>query len=117
MTEYLSEADLYRAACAPRELPDTFVASMRWHLIRQGSANTLAVALRSALTLAEEWKGLAEASRELGQEEAREGQPSEWMAGLIAGQNHQATYCANMLLRHLAQELYRDCVPREERVL
>lgn len=122
MTDYLSKADLYRAACAGRFLPDTFADSLRWHLICDedqvplGDDNVRSspkdVALRAAVGLAQEWKGLADASRELGQE----GESSR-LADYHQGSNHQAHYCANMLLRHLVQELYRDEVPEEERVL
>ena len=111
MSDYMTKADLYRAACAGQPLPDGFVKSLRWHLIRAGSADAKSVAIRAAISLAEEWKGVAEASRALGQEEKSS------LADYHAGSNHQATYCANMLLRHLAQELYRDSVPRGERVL
>lgn len=125
MTDYLSKADLYRAACAPRDLPDNFADSMRWYLIqdadlivtRDGGVRDdyKSVALRCAVRLAEEWRGLAEASRELGHESEDDGDPK--MAWYHMGENHQAKYCANTLLRHLAQELYRDQVPEEERVL
>lgn len=123
MTDYLSKADLYRAACAGRQLPDNFADSLRWHLIRNedqvplGNDNVRSspkdVALRAAVRLAEEWKGLADASRELGQEEGE----SSRLADYHQGSNHQAHYCANILLRHLAQELYRDEVPEGERDL
>lgn len=125
-TERLSRADLYRAACAGRPLPDNFADSMRWWLIREATDERLigggvrtdrfTTSLRAAVRLAEEWRGLAETRRELGQEDGGEDRP-DWLRDMISGQNHQAMYCANMLLRHLAQELYRDYVPREERVL
>lgn len=127
MSEHLSKADLYRAACAPRELPDNFVASLRWHLIRDEDQITYPwgnvgsapkdVALRVAVRLAAEWRDVARVSRELGHEEPDDDKRSDYMAGLSAGQNHQANYCANTLLREMVQNMYRHEVPEEERVL
>lgn len=126
-TNRLSKADLYRAACAPRELPDNFADSLRWHLICDEDQITYPwgnvgsspkdVALRVAVGLAGEWRGLAEASRKLGHEEPEGDEPSQYLAAMYAGQNHQAMYCANRLLREMVQELYRFEVPEEERVL
>lgn len=120
--KYLSKAELYRAACDGRRLPDAFTRSLRWHLIRDedqvplGDDNVRSspkdVALRAAIHLAEEWTGIAESSRRLGH-----GVGGSPMANYHSGCNHQAIYCANMLLRQLAQELYRDEVPEEERIL
>lgn len=120
---YLSKAELYRAACTARDLPGTFTRSLRWHLIRDedqvplGDDNVRSspkdVALRAAIHLAEEWTFIAESGRRLGRER---GDVSP-MADYHSGSNQQAMYCANMLLRQLAQELYRDEVPEEERIL
>lgn len=119
---YLSKAELYRAACDGRKLPKTFTQSLRRHLIRDedqvplGDDNVRSspkdVALRSAIRLAEEWLSVAESSRRLGH-----GVGGNPMANYHSGSNQQAIYCANTLLRQLAQELYRDEVPEEERIL
>ena len=123
---YLSKADLYRAAVAARPLPDVFAESLRWWLIKDapmveipGADNVrtdvFTTALRAAIGTAEEWRLVAEASRELGRENTISTAPNDqFLAGLHSGQNHQAIYCANMLLRHITQELYRDQVPDEE---
>lgn len=120
---YLSRANLYRAACTARSLPDNFTASLRWWLIRDATdvpipgtdnvrTDPFTTALRAAIGEAESWRGEAEASRELGQEE----EGTSKLATYHAASSHQAVYCANMLLRRIAQELYREHVPREERV-
>lgn len=125
-TNYLSRGDLYRAACAGRPLPDNFAESMRRWLIREATDERLlgggvrtdrfTTSLRAAVRLAEEWRGLAEtSSRRREAEEAAD--KDEYLLGMVDGQNHQADYCGGMLLRHLAQELYRDFVPEGERVL
>lgn len=124
---YLSKADLYRAAVAGQPLPDTFVISLRFWLIEDATmvevpgqeyrrSDVFTTALRSAISLAQDWRDIATASRELGHEDTSSTAPKDqFFAGLFSGQNHQATYCANMLLRTIARGLYGYEVPEEER--
>lgn len=130
---YLDRADLYRAACAPRELPATFARSMRWWLIvdstdtyqpdsrdpSQVFTDPFTTALRAAIGQAQDWADVAKASHELEQDVHRPDDTLEerTRASYCMGQNHQALYCAHNLLRTIAQELYRQHVPAEERVL
>jgi hypothetical protein len=118
---YMSKANLYRAAIAGRPLPDSFTISLRYWLIKDADlvpipgrdnvrTDVFTTALRTAISTAEEWRDVAAASRELGQEADRTG-----LGRYIAGQNHQATYCANTLLRAITRELYADEVSEEER--
>lgn len=123
--QHLSRAELYRAACTPRHLPDNFVASMRYWLIKDATwvpvpdtddadrvrTDPFTTALRAVIGEAEFWLGQVEVSRKLGQEE-----PHDRAAAYRQGSNHESTYCANTLLRRIAQELYREHVPQEERV-
>lgn len=118
---YLSRADLWRAATAGQPLPETFTISMRYWLIVDATmveipgvdnvrTDVFTTALRAAISTAEEWRDVAKASRELNQEVDRTG-----LGRLIAGENYQAIYCANTLLRAIARELYAEHVPEEER--
>lgn len=126
-SKYLSREDLYRAACAPRFLPHNFIDSLWFRLIQDEDqmptergddvrSSPKDMALRAAVGLAREWREAAEGSRRLGHAEHGDSR-SGVAAERNAAQNHQAIYCANTLLRHIAQELYRHLVPREERVL
>lgn len=118
---YIERADLYRAAIAPRPLPTAFATSMRHWLFVDATlveipgrdnvrTDVFTTALRAAIGTAEEWKDITEASYRLDKEIDLTG-----LGRYIAGQNSQSIYCANRLLRTIAQELYAEHVSEEER--
>lgn len=124
---YISKADLWRLARQPAPLPEVFAISMRYWLIADEAmiplsgadnwrSDPFTTALRAAIGKAEEWRDIATASRELGQEELSSLETKDIrLAGYTAGSNHQAVYCANTLLRTIAEELFAGDVPEEER--
>lgn len=124
---YMSQADLWRAARAPQLLPDAFAPSMRYWLHANATmipihsrdnwrTDPFTTALRAAIGKAEEWRDLATASKELGHEELSSLETADIRrAGYAAGSNHQAVYCANMLLRTIAEYTFADAVSEKER--
>lgn len=124
---YMPKAHLYWAATAGRPLPDTFAISMRYWLIKDATmveipgrdnvrTDVFTTALRAVIGTAEEWRLVAEASKELGQESTTSTAPNDlFLAGMLSGENHRAIYCANILLRTIARELYAEHVSEEER--
>lgn len=119
---YMSQADLWRAARAPHPLPDAFAQSMRYWLIANATmvevpgrdnwgTDPFSTALRAAIGKAEEWRDIATASKELGREELSSLETADIRrAGYAAGSNHQAIYCANTLLRTIAEYAFADAV-------
>lgn len=98
----LTPPDIYRAACALKSLPENFATSMRAYVFYLERGHNVydvttdnyyspswGTALRAAIGQAEEWLGL----------------------------DTIAEYHGNTLLRRIAQELCRDTVPPEERLL